>query len=90
MTTFTKEQLYTHLAAVLTTLLELHPNSVAESTLYLHFGTDMEKYKTFRRIATTLDLVVVHNHRMSLSGKGMELAKELQQVLDERKAANGK
>jgi hypothetical protein len=87
MPVFTKSELYKYLVSVLTTLLEVHPTSIAESTLYLMFDMNMEKYTAFRQVTIDNDFMVYSGNRASLSGKGLELAKELQAELDKAKQA---
>lgn len=76
-----KEQVYATVAAILTTLLEVHPQVAPESSIYLAMGMDLPAYEGIRNLLVASGLVVVRNHALSLTEKGMKTAKECEAVL---------
>ena len=77
----TKQEVYAITAAILTTLLEVHPNPAPESSIYLAMGMDINKYGLFRDLLTGNKLVEVKHHGMTLTDKGLELARECEAVI---------
>lgn len=76
-----KAEVYATTAAILTTLLEVHPNPAPESSIYLAMGMDISKYEAFRNLLVASQLVTVKHHGMTLTEKGLATARECEAVI---------
>lgn len=77
----TKAEVYATVAAVLTTLLEVHPDGAPETSIYMALGCDMAKYEAIRNLLVGSGLIEVKHNLVSLTDKGMETARECNEVL---------
>ncbi len=80
MTTSQTQQVYSFVAAVLTTLHELNTDC-AESTLYLACGMSLSRWDMLRGIMRSADLIDVKSHRVSLTETGRKAAIRLEASL---------
>lgn len=77
-----KEDLYVHLAAILTTLAECQ-EPTSESMLYLAVGMEAEKWELLRACLVGGGLVHIKNYRVSLTLNGRVAAAKINQTLAE-------
>ncbi len=80
----TKNEIFTFVAAILTTLDEVGTDA-AESTIYMALGMDMAKYTSIRDLLVSSKLVTVKGHRISLTPAGRETAQKCNAVLETAK-----
>ena len=76
-----KQEIYAYVAAIVTTLAEFE-GSVAESTVYIALGMDLDLYHRVARIMRQIDVVRITGNRIALTASGRAFAAELQETLD--------
>ncbi len=65
--------------AILTTLLEV--GGSPESMIYMAFGSDMGKFKIVQGFLMANGFIKTKNHYVTLTPKGEDLAKKLQEAM---------
>lgn len=76
----TRELIYAHVSAVLSTLLEVG-EPAPESSLYLAMESNIERYHMIRNLMIDSGLISVEHNAVSLTEKGREVAERCDKVL---------
>lgn len=83
----TREYLMTRIAAIVTALHDCGTDA-AESTFYLALGMNLSAWTAIRDLMVASDLIAVSRfHRVSLTAKGSELARDCNAIVAEAKQA---
>ncbi len=76
----TKKEVYVHVAAVLTALLEAGGSAPA-SVVYLAMGMDMARYETIRDLMVSAKYIVATTEQLTLTEDGRATAIRLNEAL---------
>jgi hypothetical protein len=82
----TREKVMAYVSAIVTTLYDLETDT-AESTLYLALGMNLQLWNDLKGLLVASDLVTVKSHRVALTVKGMDLARDCNKIVADAKVA---